>query len=1539
MPTVADLMTLHADSVAPFATLAEAAALMVEARISSVVVVDAGRVVGILTERDMLHAMRRHEDQHRPVAHFMTAPVHTVNHDTEVRSAFRQATRLGIRHLVVTGGDGRLLGIVSETDFRRFFGLDFYRQLNTVEGLMDRVFPRLPRQATLDEALAAMETARATSVVVVDGGAACGIVTERDVVRLYLHASGNPTLGEVMTQPLTSVLPETSAAEAAALMLESRIRHLTVVDAEGRLLGLLTEHSLIRPLEMDLLDETISEQRGLQTRYDEALLIRNAAMTGMLRGERLAGLLELIALSAEHEVPGIICSIMLADADGSHLHVVAAPGLAEDARALLAKMPVAEGVGVSGTAAWRRGEAYVENIHENACGIDYRDFARRIGVTSGWAEALLGPDGRLLGTFAVYREQAGRLPDGSRETIRQASRLAALLVAHQQQAEELGRSQQTFRELFESAGDALFVIDGDGRCLDANPAAERMTGFRREELRGHAPDFLAAQGLNDLARTALAIRSAAEGAPQELEFWGCDRDGRVLLVRLQISATQYAGKPALIVTAIDISVTRAEQLRLGIERDLANALNAEADPEALLATMLDLALRYPEFDSGGFYWQNPGGDYELRVHKGLSPAFVAAARCCLANSPRAEQIRSGKVLCSCLACCQQQDHCRLFDPTQYAGEGLRCLITLPIIVNGRAIACLNLAGHRTSQISVATCQAVQHLVRQYAMALERIDAREAARQSRDNLGGLFASLDDLIFVIDAQRRIVHYNPAVDQALAYAPGVLGGEPVARLYPAAWREQAQRDLDEMFAGRLNACPAPLLAADGRLVQTEVRAVHGHWNGEPALIAVARDVGERLAAEERLRLAASVFANAHEGIMITDVSGHIVEVNPTFSELTGYSRDEAIGQNAGMLNSGHHDATFYRNMWEAIRDHGHWRGEVWNRKKSGEIFVELLTISAVRDAERTITHFVGIFSDITLLKEHQQRLERLAHFDALTQLPNRMLLADRLQLAMANAARSRGLLAVCYLDLDGFKPINDRFGHAAGDHLLVEVAQRLRSCVRGGDTVARLGGDEFVLLLSTLNDLNECDQALNRISASLTQPFPVAGESVTISASIGVTLYPHDGSDADTLLRHADQAMYVAKQAGRNRHHLFDPEKDRRARRRREDIARIGQGLAAGEFVLHYQPKVDMRQGRVVGAEALIRWQHPQRGLLLPQEFLPAIEGNELAIDLGNWVITTALDQLSSWAAVGVDLKLSINIAGEHLQHPGFAAELGRQLAAHPELDPSRLELEVLETAAIEDVGRVAQLFTECRQFGVSFALDDFGTGYSSLTYFRRLPAEILKIDQSFVRDMLDDPEDLAIVEGVIGLTRAFRRQVIAEGVESIEHGLVLLLLGCDLAQGFGIARPMAAEKLPQWMAEFRPDELWAAASAFTWAREDLPMLIAEVDHRRWMKALEASLAASPGNTPAVELDHHACGFGRWYQGPGRKRYGEMPTFVAIDPIHQHLHQLARQMFEQHQAGCEESLAESWQALHAASRAMSELLQQLQAEILIGSQTSKR
>jgi diguanylate cyclase (GGDEF)-like protein/PAS domain S-box-containing protein len=660
------------------------------------------------------------------------------------------------------------------------------------------------------------------------------------------------------------------------------------------------------------------------------------------------------------------------------------------------------------------------------------------------------------------------------------------------------------------------------------------------------------------------------------------------------------------------------------------------------------------------------------------------------------------------------------------------------------------------------------------------------------------------------------------------------------------------------------------------------------------VGTDMSARKRSEERLHLAASVFTYAREGIVITDAEGNIIEVNDAFSRITGYGREEVIGRNPRVLKSGRQDKNFYAAMWHDLIENAYWSGEIWNRRKNGEVYAEMLTISAVHDAQGNIRHYVALFSDITSLKEHELQLEHIAHYDALTMLPNRVLLADRLQQAMAQVQRRGQPLAVAYLDLDGFKAINDNHGHEAGDQLLVAIAARMKQVLREGDTLARLGGDEFVAVLLDLADIHGSEPILARLLQAAAQPVHTGDLALQVSVSLGISFYPQaDDVDADQLLRQSDQAMYQAKLAGKNCYHVFDAEQDRSVRGRHESLDHIRQALTAREFVLHFQPKVNMRTGAVIGAEALIRWQHPERGLLAPAVFLPVIEDHPLAVEVGDWVIDSALTQIEIWRAAGLNIPVSVNVGARQLQQAAFVERLRLILAAHSGIGPGDLEIEVLETSALEDVARVSEVIEACREIGVTFALDDFGTGYSSLTYLKRLPVTLLKIDQSFVRDMLDDPDDLAILQGVLGLARAFRREVIAEGVETPEHGTLLLHLGCEQAQGYGIARPMPAGELPGWCSAWRTYPEWSNLRSVS--QDDLPLLFAGVEHRAWVRAIEEYLKGERAIAPA--LDHHQCRLGLWLDAEGEARYGVHPSFKAMERLHRQVHLLVAGMCERH------------------------------------------
>lgn len=761
---------------------------------------------------------------------------------------------------------------------------------------------------------------------------------------------------------------------------------------------------------------------------------------------------------------------------------------------------------------------------------------------------------------------------------------------------------------------------------------------------------------------------------------------------------------------------------------------------------------------------------------------------------------------------------------------------------------------------------------------QRVDELKESRQA-------LAVSQDMISLVDRHYiyRLVNESYLTTFGKTYHQ-IVGQSVPALLGEASFQETVKPKFDRCLAGETLRYQQWFDTAQGRryldVIYNPYRAENGWIEG---VLVSTRDVTDTYRAQEQLRLAASVFTSAREGILITDAWGRIREVNQAFCRITGLPPESVDGQDAFEL-SGLPDSKRVR-IQENLRACGHWSGEVENCHADGTGYVAMLTITAVQNEAGDISHYVVLFSDITEQKRYQQQLELIANYDALTNLPNRRLLADKLHQAMALADRTQGRLAVVYLDLDGFKAINDQLGHDIGDRLLLTLASRMKEALRPGDTIARLGGDEFVAVLVGLDDdPRSCEPMITALLDAASRPVELDDKTLEVTASLGVTFYPQEeGQDADQLLRQSDQAMYQAKLAGKNRFHLFDTEHDRSMRGYNENIGRMREALENDEFVLHFQPKVNMHTGEILGAEALIRWQHPERGLLPPGAFLPDVENHPLAIELGEWVIESALTQLEHWHRHGLDISVSINVGALELQQKDFVERVQCHLVRHPGVPARSLEIEVLETTALEDMDHVSNIMKQCRALDIHFALDDFGTGYSTLAYLKNLPARSLKIDRSFVRDILDDPEDLTILDGVLGLARAFRRRAIAEGVETEQQGLLLLQLGCELGQGYGIARPMSAKEFELWTRKWRPFASWTRQKPIN--RDRMPLIFASVEHRAWVNNAKRLLAGEK-NVELV-LENTECRLGRWLHSDGVEHYGEHPAFRSIHKVHDELH----------------------------------------------------
>ena len=686
--------------------------------------------------------------------------------------------------------------------------------------------------------------------------------------------------------------------------------------------------------------------------------------------------------------------------------------------------------------------------------------------------------------------------------------------------------------------------------------------------------------------------------------------------------------------------------------------------------------------------------------------------------------------------------------------------------------------------------------------------------------GIFESAGRAIVLTDATGLIRYFNPAAQQMLGYTWDEVVGRETPLIFHLPEEIEARAAALSVAHGTATSpdfsvfivglgAEASHLDADWTFVRKDgsrlpvsltVSQLKGDGGEIEGYLGIAADISQRRQLEQDLRIAAIAF-ESQAAIMVTDASQCILQVNQAFSRLTGYTAEEAIGQRPSMLKSGWQDAAFYVDMWRELSETGHWQGEIWNRRKNGEIFPEWLTISGVRDSWGKLTHFVSTFSDISNLKVAESEIHHLAFYDPLTAMPNRRLLLNRLEKSCSTSRRSGQHGALLMIDLDHFKTLNDTLGHDVGDRLLVEVAKRLADCIREGDTAARLGGDEFIVMLDNLGRDAEsagvqAEIVAEKIRLELARPYLLQADTEYFrSASVGISLFHGHDKTVDVLLKQADIALYKAKDAGRNTIRFFDCAMQTALDERAALEAGLRRALSRDELILHVQPQVNAER-QLIGAEVLLRWHPPKQPMVLPGDFIPLAEDTGLIVPIGLWVLDQACAELRRWADEPgmAELYMAVNVSARQFRQPDFVTQVADALSRHA-VNPQRLKLELTESLLLDNVEDVVEKMQALRRLGVRFSLDDFGTGYASLSYLKRFPFEQLKVDRSFIRDIMTNSDDAGIVRAIIAMGNTLRLSVVAEGVEDSEQHAYLVRHGCSLFQGYLFGKPMSFEDFRQ------------------------------------------------------------------------------------------------------------------------------------------------
>ena len=1242
--TLLDIVQTNTPWVAPDCSLGEAVTRMRDGQFSSLLVVDAQQALGILTEHDLVRLLHDRTPSATPIREVMSSPVLTVASDMDIHAAYAWLLKQHIRHLVVEAPDKSILGIVGENDFRRYMGFDVLRQLDQLDGIIDKELPTLPPYASLKLALDMMLRERVSYVLVTEEHCPLGLLTEKDIPTLLLQfAQHNPeevTLAEVMTSPVPSTHARQSVSSIASLMQARNWEYLVITDTQQHTLGVVTLHNLLGRITSTLLNQQVRDHQhqlesALHQTTDRMNMIADAAHLGLWELDLKSGqLLHSDTLRAitgrdEHSTPNNLDEWL------ARIHP-------DDHAEVMQKLNAA---------------LYSENLFE----VEYR-----------------APHAHGHWMWLHVRGQ---------------------IVQH------------------DSAGNATYAV---GTAMDITQRKRLETTSENER---HVLELLAKN-----LELPVFLSHLALGYESLFEDVLCS----VLLLDL-------SGKYLHSVAAPSLPESYAQQLgQLEIDPQVGSCGTAAYHRELILVDDTTTDPRWKNY-------QQLANTHHLRT-AWATPVVTT----------------HGKVLGT-----------------------FAMYSTVPRPIHPDELSALRRAAHFA------------------ALAVERAHTEQALRQNKEILKRAQAVAQTGSWVIELSNNAIEWSSETYHIF----GIPTQQPIdltrflACVHPddrqavaTAWQAAvagANYDIEHRI----------LVQNEIRYVRERAQLEYDDSNHPVRGIGTVQDITEAHRTREQMQLLAQAVEQSYNAILITDLNANIQYANTSFLQRSGYTLDEVIGNNPRIFKSSKTPTSVYINMWAHLNAGKAWRGELVNRRKDGSEYYEITMISPVRQADGRITNYLAVKEDITRLKAAEESAQQFANYDALTGLPNRTLLTERAHQTIALAQHNNRPFAVLFLDLDHFKNINDTLGHRVGDALLLELSNRLQAAIRREDTLSRTGGDEFVFLLSDTDAVNAALVAEKLLSV-LAQTCHIEQQDLTVTGSIGIAMYPEDGANFDALGQCADVAMYRAKQNGRNTVRLFTPDMQSMTSRQMRLENSLRHAIQRQEMCLHYQPQLALESGKVVGAEVLLRWQHPEFGCVSPAEFIPIAEESGQILHIGEWVLRTAMCQLRTWIDQGLPaLPLAVNLSAIQFRSPNLLETI-TDILHENDLPPHLSELELTESVAMDDPKTVVSIMDKLYQRGVSLSIDDFGTGYSSLSYLKRFKVHKLKIDQSFVRHLIEDTDDRAIIVAIINMANSLGFTTIAEGVETQEQMIFLKQQGCHQVQGYFLSRPLPAAQFMQFLQQHPP-----------------------------------------------------------------------------------------------------------------------------------------